>query len=146
MKKLLFSLGLSGAMLLSSVPVMANTVDTNSFDFNEDGVAIIETFSVKTYQDAGNSDEPVDPTKARATVSVEGGEWDYGVKLNALMQVWQYSDYYHNTKYHSATAMMNDKYSDRIYANSESTAKASSPKFNYATEGYGTHKSYYNTY
>ncbi len=146
MKKLLVTLGLCGTMLFSSVPVLASTVDVNSLDFSEDGIAVIEEFSIITYQEEGNSDEIANPTKERVKVSVSGGEWDYGVKLNIAMRVWQYSNYYHKDKYHSATAMMNGKYSDRVYANAGKTAKAASPKFSYIDEGYSSNRSYYNTY
>lgn len=142
MKKILVSLGLCCTMLFSSVPVFANSVDINALEFDKDGVAVVESYTVHTTKAHGSSD---DYSKGIQPMSVEvgGGTWDYGVKMNALMYVWQFSDYNHPTKTHYATAMMNDEYSEKVKALKGIAAKAASPKFSYLTTGYTTNRSWY---
>ena len=142
MKKMLVSFGLCCAMLYSSVPGFSNSVDINALQFDKDGVAVVESYTVHTTKAHGSSD---DSSKEIQTMSYEvgGGTWDYGVKMNAFMYVWQFSDYIHPTKTHYATAMMNNQYSAKVKALKGSYAKAESPKFSYLTTGYTSNRSWY---
>ena len=60
-----------------------------------------------------------------ATATVGGGTWSYG----SYLQIWPpktcYSDYKHNSAYHSSTAMISRAY-DTDYANAGYWSRASS--------------------
>lgn len=64
-----------------------------------------------------------------------------GVGTNFYVCYWQYSNDWNKTKRHYGNAMMNDKYSGRVWANANKWAKADSPE---SWGGYDTHKSWYN--
>jgi lactococcin 972 family bacteriocin len=79
---------------------------------------------------------------AHALVAIDTStrKWEKGVGTTLYVYYWQYSNYWHKTKRHYANAMMNDKYSGRVYTNKNKWAKASSPG---SWGGYSTNHSYY---
>ena len=82
----------------------------------------------------------VSNVNALVAIDTSTQKWEKGVGTNFYVYYWQYSNYWHKTKRHYANAMMNDKYSDRVYANKNVWAKASSPG---AWGGYSSNHSYY---
>lgn len=62
---------------------------------------------------------------AHALVAIDTStrKWEKGVGTTLYVYYWQYSNYWHKTKRHYANAMMNDKYSGRVYANKISGQK-----------------------
>jgi lactococcin 972 family bacteriocin len=78
-----------------------------------------------------------------AQVSVGGGTWNYGtgwIDMANIKYCW--SDYYHKTKLHSATAKLGPFSSGRIYASAGKWANAYVQEY----DGYDTGTAYWNTY
>ncbi|WP_314209410.1 lactococcin 972 family bacteriocin [Vagococcus salmoninarum] len=80
-------------------------------------------------------------TDSKISISVGGGVHEFGVSLNWLLQFTQYSNYDHETKTHSASAMMNDIYDYSGWVAKNKTAKARTA----GTYSYWSNNSYWNT-
>lgn len=73
-------------------------------------------------------------------LNMDGGKWSFGVGTIANLWFRQESKYYHASKKHYANAMMNDKYSGRVYV---AKGKYANAYTGYYFGGWSTNRSYY---
>ena len=73
-------------------------------------------------------------------MKADGGNWSFGV--GTFLNLWfrQESKYYHPTKKHYTNAMMNNKYSGRVYAAKGKYANAYTQRY---FGGWKSNRSYY---
>ncbi|MBE7123909.1 lactococcin 972 family bacteriocin [Bacillus cereus] len=132
----ILSLGLCGALLASPATSFAaeeNTSTGPQMIYTENGFTNVESGEQRVL--SGKKPMP----RSGVCLSVDGGDWCKGQKMNWKLDLAQYSVYKHSSRVHKATAMANGNYTYSGWKNPGTPADAQTLYY----DSLNTYRSYY---